>query len=179
MREYLFFFLLLAAICGCGTPPDLPPLAELKIYVTKNGSPAEGCFVTVHSDSLPNQYSCYGTLNSGGFLSLVTYDHTAKRKFSGAPVGPVKIGIRRDGNYGLEDPRKATQGMDREQSAKYAAERSKQTTENEKYVPMSLGDPLLSPIEFEVAAQNSNELTIELDDPKWDVKIDPKRLRKY
>jgi hypothetical protein len=151
----------------------------LTISVTKNGAPAEGCFITVHSDSLPNQYSCYGRLNSSGSLSCVTYDHTAKRQFAGAPVGAVKIGIRRDGNYGLEDPRKATQGMDREQSLKYAAERSQKMAENEKYVPMSLGDPLVSPIELDIVAQESNELTIELDDPKWNIKIDPKRLRKY
>jgi hypothetical protein len=154
-------------------------LAELKISVTKNGAPAEGCIVTVHSDSLPNQYGCYGMLGSSGSLSCVPYQHAAKRQFSGAPVGTVKIGIRRDGNYGLEDPRKATAGMDREQSSKYAEERAKKMTENEKYVPMSLGDPLLSPIEFEVVAQNNNELTIELDDPKWNIKIDPKRLRKH
>ena len=179
MQRHLFSSLLLCTLIGCGTPADLPPLAALKISVTKNGSPAEGCIVTVHSDSLPNQYGCYGILDSSGSISCVTYEHTAKRKYSGAPVGKVKIGIRREGNFGLDDPRKATAGMNREQSDQYATERAKKVAENEKYAPMSLGDPLLSPIEFEIVAKQPNELTIELDDPKWDIKIDPRRLQKY
>ena len=180
--HFLSLFLVLLygiTLCGCGLPPDLPPLAEFKITVTKNGAPAEGCFITVHSDALPNNYGCYGALDSHGTLSLKTHDLVGKRQYAGAPVGTVKIGIRRDGNYGMEDPREATKGMDRDQSFAYATERSRRMTENETYVPRSLGDPLVSPIEFEVIVKQSNALTIELDDPKWDVPIDPRRLQRY
>jgi len=178
-RNIFLFIVLLSTICGCGVPADLPPLAEFEISVKKNGTSAEGCIITIHSDSLPNKYGCYGVLNSSGSLSCTTYELTSKRKFSGAPVGLVKIGIRRDGSFGMEDPQKASRGMTREESDKYAAERAKKIAENEKYVPMSLGDPLISPIEFDVVDKQPNKLTIELDDPKWDITIDPRRLRKY
>jgi hypothetical protein len=117
-------------------------------------------------------------VDSNGFLSLTTHSLTDKRKFAGAPIGNVKIGLRRLSNFGLEDPRVATKGMSREESYTYAAERTKRVADNERYVPLSLTDPLISPIEFTVSQQNINKLTIELDDPQWNIKIDPHRIRK-
>ena len=172
-RNCFFLILLLGTICGCGTPADLPPLAEFKITVTKGGAPAEGCFVLVHSDSLPSKYACYGKL-VGGSLSLMTYETLSGRKYRGAPVGTIKIGIQRDLNYGLEDPRAASKGFtSREESDQYAQDRGKRMEENVKYAPPSLTDPSRSPIEFEVVAGQKNELTIELDDPQWDVPVPP------
>jgi len=165
---------------GCGKPSDLPKLAPFQVTVTKNGQPAEKVIVTVHSDGLPSNYGCYGMTDSNGRIALVTHSQIGKRqKFSGAPVGDTKIGVRRDGSVGLEDPREATKGMSRDEAYAYAAERSKRQAENEKFVPLALTDPLISPIEFTVAENANNILTIELDDPQWDIKIDPKRLRKY
>jgi hypothetical protein len=182
MKYYSLLVLLglfLSTEIGCRTPLDVPPLAEFQVTVTKGGIPAEGVVVTVHSDILPNKYSCYGVVNSSGFLSLTTHSLIDKRKFAGAPVGNVKIGIRRLSNFGLEDPRVATKGMSREESYTYSAERAKRVADNEKYVPLSLTDPLISPIEFTISQQNINKLTIELDDPQWKIKIDPRRLKKY
>jgi len=165
---------------GCGKPPDLPKLAPFQVTITKNGQPAEKVIVTVHSDGLPGNYGCYGVTDSNGRISLATYSQIGKRKkFSGAPVGETKIGVRRDGSVGLEDPREATKGMSREESYAYAAERSKRLAENEKFVPLALTDPLISPIEFDVVEKVRNHFTIELNDPQWDVAIDPKRLRTY
>jgi hypothetical protein len=182
MKRYFFLILLslfLSMEIGCHAPLDLPPLAEFQITITKGGSPVEGVVVTVHSDTLLNKYSCYGVVDSKGFLSLTTHSLTDKRKFTGAPVGNVKIGIRRLSNFGVEDPRIATKGMSREESYAYSVERSKRVTENEKYVPISLTDPLISPIEFTISQENINKLTIELDDPRWNTKIDPRRLKKH
>jgi hypothetical protein len=182
MKRYFFLIFLglfLSTKIGCRTPSDLPSLAEFQITVTKGGIPAEGVVVTVHSDTLLNKYSCYGVVDSNGFLSLTTHSLTDKRKFTGAPVGHVKIGIRRLSNFGLEDPRIATKGMSREESYAYSAERAKRVIENEKYVPLSLADPLISPIEFTISQENINKLTIELDDSRWNIKIDPRRLKKH
>ncbi len=170
---------LFISTAGCGTPSDLPPLATFQIKVVKGGTPVEGAIVSVHSDSLPNKYGCYGITNANGFLSLKTYFHTEKRDFAGAPVGSLRIGVRRAGDFGLEDPRKATKGMSRDESYAYNIDRSKRIAANEKFVPLALSDPLISPIEFTVETQKTNELTIELDDPRWNIKIDPKRLKKY
>jgi hypothetical protein len=182
MKRYFFlilFGLFLSTELGCRPPLDIPPLAEFQITVTKEGIPAEGVIITVHSDTLSNQYSCYGVVDSKGFLSLTTHSLINKRKFTGAPVGHVKIGIRRLSNFGLEDPRIATKGMSREESYAYSIERTKRVAENEKYVPLSLTDPLISPIEFTISPTNTNKLVVELDDPQWNIKIDPRRLKKY
>ena len=182
MRYSCLIVLCFAFLCvlGCGKPSDLPPLAPFQVTVTKDGQPAEKIIVTVHSENLPSNYGCYGITDAKGGISLVTFTQVGKRRaFSGAPVGDIKIGLRRDGSVGLEDPREATKGMTRDESFAYAAERSKRQAENEKFVPISLADPLISPVEFTVAEKTNNEMTIELDDPKWDIKIDPKRLRKY
>ena len=171
---------LFCSLSGCGKPSDLPNLAPFQVTVTKNGQPAEKVVVTVHSSLLPSNYGCYGVTDSNGFVSLTTHAQTGKRqKFSGAPVGETRIGIRRDGSVGLEDPREATKGMSRDEAYAYAAERSKRQAENEKFVPVALTDPMISPIEFTVAENGDNKLTIEIDDPQWDVPVDPKRLRKH
>ena len=180
MKHFFFFFVPLLLVCtwiGCGKPDDLPPLASFQVKVTKAGTPAEGVVIFVYSEKLPSRYDCYGISNASGSLTLNAFDTTGKKTYTGAPVGPIRIGARRPGDFGLEDPRVATKGMSREESYAYAAERSKKIVENEKFVPLSLSDPLISPIEFTIVEKESNELTIELDDPKWDVKIDPKRLK--
>lgn len=171
-------FLVLGMCVGCGSPSDLPALAAFKITVTKAGTPAEGVVVSVHSPSLPNTYNCYGVTDSNGVVSLATYAQSGKRKkYAGAPVGEIKIGLRRSDDYGMEDPREATKGMSRDESYAYAAERNKRMAENANYVPLAVTDPLISPIEFTIS-NAQNELTVELNDPQWDIPVDPKRLKK-
>lgn len=184
MRHLCSIFLSLICLClffsclGCGRPSDLPPLTPFKVTVKKAGAPAEGVIVSIHCETLPNTYNCYGITNSQGVVSLATYAQSGKRtKYAGAPLGNLKIGLRRPDDYGMEDPREATKGMSREESYAYAAERNKRIAQNTNFVPISLSDPLISPIEFTLSSEQS-ELTVELDDPQWDIPVDPRRMRK-
>ena len=168
-------FLCLAT--GCGLPDDLPPLAPFQITVTKDGVPAEAIIVTVHSDDMPVHYNCFAVTSASGTVTMVTHASITNRRFPGAPVGPTKIGLRRVPGFGLECPEAITRGMTMDEIRAFSAERARLIDEAAAFVPRSLNDPMISPIEFNVEANTRNELTIELNDPQWDVPIDPARLR--
>ncbi|MDR0871310.1 MAG: hypothetical protein LBN39_11020 [Planctomycetaceae bacterium] len=183
MRHLLFIFFFLCCLCciitGCGVPDGLPQLAPLKVSVTKGGVPAEGVTVSVHSQSLSSNYTCRGEIQNGT-ISLSTYYNNGERRFAGAPVGEILIGLHRPAGWGLEDPKKVTKGMSREEGTQYSKERDKKTAENIKYVPLALRDPLISTITLQVEAGKNNELSVELDDPKWNsIKIDPKHFKTH
>lgn len=180
MKKYTFIVsccCIFATILGCGKPADLPKLAPFQITVTKKGEPAEGVNVNISGESLPTSYDCYGVTNSSGVAKITVFYRAKNKKFAGAPVGNVKLGFSRSDSYGMEDPQEASKGLSREEAYAYAAERSKRAAENAGYVPIPLSDPMISPVAFTIVAGQNNQFTIELDDAKWDVEVDPRRLQ--